>query len=151
MSVISFPWRTEGASSPRRTPAPSRSERHLSPVRTEATEASIARQRRRRLVLSVAIVLSAGVAMAYFSMVSGQRQVELQNMQTTYQNDLSNYGTMVNSLAGQSTPGIVAQKAMQLHLVQPVWVRQVPAASLATPLPLPTFTIGVTVRPRTTR
>jgi hypothetical protein len=89
--------------------------------------------------------------MAYFSMLSGQQQVELQNMKTTYQTDLSDYGTLVNSLAGQSTPGIVAQKAAQLHLVQPQWVRQVPAASLATPLPLPTFTVGVTARPRTTR
>jgi len=151
MSVVSIPRRSEGASVPRREAVTPRSPRHLTSVRTEATESSIARQRRRRLIASIVIVVVAASSMAYFSMLSGQQQVELQNMKTTYQTDLSDYGTLVNSLAGQSTPGIVAQKAAQLHLVQPQWVRQVPAASLATPLPLPTFTVGVTARPRTTR
>jgi len=151
MSVISFPRRSDGASAPRRESVAPRSPRHLTAVRTEVTESSIARQRRRRLITSIVVVVGAASLMAYFSMLSGQQQVELQNMQTTYQTDLSNYGTLVNSLVGQSTPGIVAQKAAQLHLVQPQWVRQVPAASLATPLPLPTFTVGVTVRPRTER
>jgi hypothetical protein len=102
-------------------------------------------------VASIVIVLIPALVMAYCSMVSGQRQMQIQANQAQYQTDLSNYGALVNSLAGESTPGIVAQKAQQLHLVQPRWVRQVPAASLATPLPLPTFTIGVTVRPRTSR
>ena len=149
MSVLSFPRRSDDTPASRRattTTSPS----HLRSVRYESPTVTAA-PRRTKLVLSIAIVLVAATVMAYTSMLSGQRQVELQNLQNQYQTDLSNYGALVNSLAGKSTPGIVAQKAAQLHLVQPLWVRQVPAASLATPLPLPTFTAGVTVRPRTAR
>ena len=150
MSVLSFPRRPDDVPASRRSAAPP-SPRHLQPVRYERPTTVSATPGRAKLVLSIAIVLVAATAMAYTSMLSGQRQVELQNLQNQYQTDLSNYGALVNSLAGKSTPGIVAQKAAQLHLVQPLWVRQVPAASLATPLPLPTFTAGVTVRPRTSR
>ncbi len=151
MSVISSPRRWQGAADPRRTTTAPSSPRHLTPVRSEVTERSLAKRRRRTIVASIVIVLIPALVMAYCSMVSGQRQMQIQANQAQYQTDLSNYGALVNSLTGESTPGIVAQKAQQLHLVQPRWVRQVPAASLATPLPLPTFTIGVTVRPRTSR
>lgn len=73
------------------------------------------------------------------SMWTANRQIEIHNMQAELLQSQSNYAVQVGSLTNLSAPSQIATKAGALHLVSPVVVIQIPAASLDTPLPLPKF------------
>ncbi len=141
MSVISLPRRLDG---PTRVPGEA--------LDVQRRAARRAHRRRTTPLQRAVIVLGAALALSLGgSMLVANRQVEIHALQTHLLQVQSTYAVNVGTLTNSADPAAIAREASSLHLVDPVNVIQVPATSLAAPLPLPTFVGSAPVTPRTQR